>query len=206
MIANKIRYPKEPVVIVDIEGNGQKIPDIIEISIRVFDPNSIEQPKAENWLIKPPKKILPIVTRIHGIRNSDLKKCPTWEAVSDDIKKRLKNVWFVAHNANIDYKVIKRHIPDWDPVGVIDTLKLAKHILPYEKSYSLENLVKSLEILPSENIIFHRADDDTLATSLLFQHLLSKMRDKNWEHLCKIAMLNPIKIDKSYSPTQGELW
>lgn len=58
-------------MVVDVEGNGQQPPEIIEIAALPIDDGQLGP--ATTWLVKPRKPISPIVTRkVHGIRNADV--------------------------------------------------------------------------------------------------------------------------------------
>lgn len=87
-------------VVVDVEGNGQQPPEIIEIAALPIDDG---QPgPATTWLVKPGKPISPIVTRkVHGIRNTDVADQPSWADVEEQVAAALAGRVLVAHNAAV---------------------------------------------------------------------------------------------------------
>ncbi len=201
-----ITLPSQPILIVDIEGNGQNPPDLVEISILKFDYKSTLENKSITWLIKPQNPIKSRVTRIHGIKNRDVLNSPTWSDIKSEVLSFLGGAWFVAHNAKLDYDVIKRHLPEWEPAGIIDTLRLSRYVLPNAPSHSLKNLINYAGLLPDISGSFHRASFDAQATSELFKFLIDKANISNWNEICLLSQVN-IKPEKNdNSPTQGELW
>lgn len=198
------RWPSEPIVIVDVEGNGHTPPDLVELAIASFPVVEGEEPSS--WLIKPPNPITWHAKRVHGIGNSSVKGSPVWEELRGDVEQQLQGKWFVAHNASIDYEVMKRHLPDWAPVGVIDTLKLARHVYPDAESHSLSALLAMTGLDSEVSGELHRAGEDARVTALLLSRLLKDSLIKSWIELCKIAQLK-IQIEKEEpAPEQGSLW
>ncbi|MFD7019052.1 hypothetical protein [Streptomyces sp. NPDC059161] len=51
---------------------------------------------------------------------------PAWTEIADQVHTCLGTAWICVHNAHVDYRVLKAHLPWWEPAGVIDTLRLAK--------------------------------------------------------------------------------
>ncbi|MBN3055165.1 MULTISPECIES: 3'-5' exonuclease [Pectobacterium] len=202
----KMTFPSKPILIVDVEGNGHTPPDLVEISILKFDPYSISEHQNHTWLIKPKNSIKRVVTRIHGIKNSDVASSPVWDDIKEEVSLLLEGAWFVAHNAKVDYDVIKRHIPEWEPVGIIDTLRLARCVLPNAPSHSLEKLMRYTGLLPDGSSSFHRASFDVQATSELFKFLIDKANFSDWNEVCKVSEINSLLKKEHNSPTQGELW
>jgi len=160
--------------VVDVEGNGQQPPDLVEVAVVSIISGVIGDPTA--WLIKPPRPISPIVTRIHGLTNEDVASAPAFAAIASQVRQALDADLLVAHNAHIDVDVLRRHLDHWQCPEVVDTLKLAKRLLPGQASYKLGALVSELSLaegLPA-GLSPHRAAYDVLATARLFLHLASR--------------------------------
>ncbi|WP_449105459.1 3'-5' exonuclease [Pseudomonas mohnii] len=197
-------WPPEPIIIVDVEGNGHTPPDLVEVGIALFP--AVENNETLSWLIKPANRITWQAQRIHGIKNAELENCPSWAEIMGEVGQQLQNRWFVAHNASVDYGVMKRHLPEWSPVGVIDTLKLARHVYPNAKSHRLESLLIETGLRNKVADQLHRAADDAYATALLLDHLIEKSTARTWQDICKIAQLKTQTEDQSPPPEQGNLW
>jgi DNA polymerase III epsilon subunit-like protein len=159
--------------VIDVEGNGQQPPEIIEIAIEQIEGLSLSR-EPQVWLVKPERPIAPIVTRkVHGIRNADVADAPRWPDVAPDVAAALADRIPVAHNARVEYDVLRRHLPDWSPATVLDTLRLARAVWPGLGTYGLDRLLDHAGILlREESGRRHRAGFDVHATAPLFLTLV----------------------------------
>lgn len=197
-------WPSEQIIIVDVEGNGHTPPDLVELAISSFP--VVQSVPPLSWLIKPPNRIKWQAKQVHGIGNSDVENCPDWDEIKVEVEEKLQGKWFVAHNASVDYSVVKRHLPDWVPVGVIDTLKLARHVYPNATSHSLSALLTTTGLRNQVVGELHRAGEDARVTALLLDHLIEKSSLKSWIEICKIAQIQKQTEEKAPAPEQGSLW
>ncbi|MFJ2868263.1 exonuclease domain-containing protein [Kitasatospora sp. NPDC087314] len=156
------------VFVVDVEGNGAQPPDLVEVAAIPVVNGSPVPSSARSTLLRPPNPITPFARRVHGIRNRDVATAPTWEQVGPQVHADLEGTWIAAHNAHVDYGVLLRHMPDWKPAGVLDTLRLARATYPKAGGYSLDALIEltgiDLASVPGQR---HRAAYDAHATALL---------------------------------------
>ncbi|MFG0766846.1 exonuclease domain-containing protein [Pseudomonas sp. TYF_15] len=204
MTDTAFQWPSEPIVIVDVEGNGHTPADLVELAIAPFPVETGSEPSS--WLIKPPNPITWQAKRVHGIGNTKVKSAPTWDEIRADVEQQLIGKWFVAHNASVDYGVMKRHLPQWAPLGVIDTLKLARHVYPDAQSHSLSALL-TLTGLDSEiSGELHRAGEDARVTALLLDRLIKDSTINSWIEVCKISQLKTKNARDASAPEQGSLW
>lgn len=204
MIDTDFQWPSEPIVIVDVEGNGHNPPDLVEIAIAPFPLVKGERPLS--WLIKPPNRITWKAKLVHGIANSKVESSPSWEEIRVDVEQHLQGKWFVAHNASVDYGVMKRHLPDWVPIGVIDTLKLARRVYPEAKSHSLLALLTMTGIQDQISGDLHRAGEDARVTALLLNRLIKDSLTKSWIEVRNIAQIKTQSDEQEPAPDQGSLW
>lgn len=159
--------------VVDVEGNGQQPPDLVEVAVVPIVRGQIQEPVS--WLVKPERPIKYFATRIHGITTADVADAPSFGTVADEIREALDVPAFIAHNAHVDVGVLKRYLPKWDVPEVFDTLKLAKRLLPNQSGYRLGMLVRALNLddgLPGD-LTPHRATYDVLVTARLFVRLVT---------------------------------
>jgi DNA polymerase III epsilon subunit-like protein len=157
--------------VVDVEGNGQQPPDLVELAVVPITDGVIGEPVS--WLVKPPRPIKYFATRIHGFTTADVADAPNFEAVADEVRARLDVPALIAHNAHVDVGVLMRHLPKWDVPEVFDTLKLTRRLLPDQPGYKLGMLVQALNLaegLP-DGLAPHRAAYDALVTARLFVRL-----------------------------------
>ena len=92
------------------------------------------------------------------LRLSDVAELPGIDAVAADIRAHLDGAVVVAHNAHIDLDVLTRELPGWQPVGVVDTLKLARVRLPGRPSYKLGALVDAKFLSQTRDGAFIKTD------------------------------------------------
>lgn len=160
--------------VVDVEGNGQQPPDLVELAIVPIVGGTIGKPKS--WLIRPETPIAHFATRIHGLTNKDVAGAPAFAEIADEVQPLLDDVAIVAHNAHVDVSALSRKLPSWKPAEVFDSLKLAKRFKPEQMSYKLGSLVEAFSLadrLP-DGLSPHRATYDALVAARLFVHLVTQ--------------------------------
>ncbi|MEU0242051.1 exonuclease domain-containing protein [Nocardiopsis sp. NPDC006198] len=161
-------------VVVDVEGNGQQPPDLVELAAVPIVDGIIGEPAS--WLVRPDQPIAPMAKRIHGIGNDDVAEKPVFEDVVVDVLHALSHPALIAHNAHVDVGVLQRKMTGWKPLEIFDTLKLARRLLPGRKRYKLGSLVEEFELdhgLDDEDQP-HRAKYDAIVTARLFVHLAGR--------------------------------
>jgi exodeoxyribonuclease X len=177
-------------VVVDVEGNGQNPPEIIEIAALPVD-ETASRASMRSWLVRPQKPIAPMVTRkVHGIRDSDVADSPQWSDLAAEIATFIEGRVLVAHGAHVEYRVLSAHLPDWKPPIVLDTVRLAEHVWPGLPSYSLEKLADhaNLDLTAVADQRPHRAAYDTWCAWQLLCALLDH-GNLDWPGLFKVAHL-----------------
>lgn len=167
---NERHWSQCPFVVVDVEGNGQVPAELVELAaVHIRDRKVLS---AQSWDIRPSLPITEHALSIHGITNEQAVMFAPWSAVSGEILPVLTGAAMVGHNVCVDARLIWQAQPDWQPMALIDTLVLAKRIVPGEPSYALTALMKRL--LPhQEDWQHHRAKGDALATAALFLALMA---------------------------------
>ncbi|XVS62089.1 exonuclease domain-containing protein [Actinosynnema sp. CA-299493] len=191
-----------PLVVVDIEGNGGQPPQIVEIAVLPVD-GPVAGRDLRSWLVRPSSPITPIARRIHGIGNDEVERKPRWHGVSHDIQQTLTGRTLVAHNASTEYRVLRAHLPSWQPPLVLDTLTLAKHVWPDLPGYGLDKLVAhaGLDTTGVSGQRPHRAGYDTWCAWLLFRTLVDQSA-LDWDGLVRAAAHPDFQPDHA----QDGLW
>jgi exodeoxyribonuclease X len=167
-------WTSQSFVVVDVEGNGQQPPDLVELAAVPVVGGVIEEPVS--WLVKPAAPIKFYATKVHGLTNQDVADCPLFETVKVDVLLALSHPAIVAHNAHVDVDVLQRKMTGWEPPEVFDTLKLARRLVPGLDSYRLGSLVEAFSLadgLP-HGLSPHRATYDALVAARLFVLLATK--------------------------------
>ncbi len=160
--------------VVDVEGNGQQPPDLVELAVVPILSGAIGDPVT--WLVRPAQPISGLATRIHGLRNQDVAGAPAFAGISAQVRSALAAPVLVAHNAHVDIGLLARKLPGWQPPEVLDTLRLARRMMPGLPSYRLGALAGRLGLadgLPS-GLSPHRAAYDALVTARLFTELATR--------------------------------
>lgn len=163
--------------VVDLEGSGSRPPEIVEIAmIELVD---LVPGTRRHWLVRPQGGIDPAATRIHGITDADLEGAPAIEDIAADIAHALNGIPIIGHNVRVEVDVLSRSVPEWKPESAVDTLKLAKLLLPGKKSYSLTNLGVELGLDAKARRLTdkdaHSALFDATLTALLFIELMKPL-------------------------------
>ncbi|WP_067852057.1 3'-5' exonuclease [Nocardia shimofusensis] len=193
-------------VVVDVEGNGQTPPEIIEIAILPVSRDEVSVEETRSWLVRPIHPITPIVTRkVHGITNGDVDGKPSWAEVSEQISGALTDRILVAHNANVERRVLSEHLPGWAPPMVLDTLRLAKAVWPgLAGGYALERLITHAGL--DGNAVadqgHHRAGWDAWAAWQLLVRLIEES-GLGWDGLVQAAAPSEFIPPRE---SEGRLW
>ena len=160
--------------VVDVEGNGQQPPDLVEVAVVPVAAGIIGAPAS--WLVRPPRPVSRIAARIHGLTNEALAAAPAFADIEGEVREALDADVLVAHNTHVDVGVLRRHLGGWECPEVLDTLKLARRLLPGQVSYKLGALVSAFSLadgLPS-GLVPHRATFDALVTARLLVQLATR--------------------------------
>ncbi|MFQ6397935.1 exonuclease domain-containing protein [Nocardia sp. KC 131] len=193
------------IAVVDVEGNGQNPPEIIEIAILEVTGDTANVDDIRSWMIRPQLPITQIVTRkVHGITNHDVAECPEWADVAPAVDANLRGRILVAHNAKVEQKVLTAHLPDWEPPMILDTLRLAKAVWPGLPGYGLDKLIDhgELDTTALAEQGYHRAGYDAWAAWQLLHRLVTDS-GMDWDGLIRAAA--PQEFVPTAEP-EGGLW
>lgn len=163
--------------VIDIESNGAgfRQESIIEIAVYKFDGHEIVDQFIS--LVNPESEITPYVQKLTNISPKMVKTAPKFPEIARRIVEITKNTVLVGHNIEFDYRMLRQEFKRLGyefKINTIDTIPLAKKLIPEAESYSLGKLVKSLGIPLVDQ---HRASGDARATLDLFRLLMIKDKD-----------------------------
>jgi DNA polymerase III epsilon subunit-like protein len=99
-------------VVVDVEGNGQQPPDLVELAVVPIIDGAIGQPVS--WLVRPETPITPFARKIHGITNDTVADAPVFDDIKPDVVGALAADGLIAHNAHVDVGVLRRKLGAWE--------------------------------------------------------------------------------------------
>lgn len=121
-------------------------------------------------LVRPTRRVKLSSITVHGIDNDTLMMAPDKLFVVPKVIKMLHNTILVEHNLNnFDSGFLQIFLKESPWLRTMNTLSLARIIMPNLKSYSLRNLCSTFAINISEQ---HSARVDAEATAKLFIKLL----------------------------------
>ena len=155
----------------DLETTGlsPEKDEIIEIgAVKVAEGKVIDR---FSRFVKPDNPISPLVTSLTGISNDMVAGAGPTDRTIYDFLYFCEEYPVVGHNLMFDYRFTyryaKKYYMDFKKEG-LDTLKIARKVLPELPSRSLESLCDHYGIV---NVSAHRAYHDALATAKLYQTL-----------------------------------
>jgi exodeoxyribonuclease X len=164
------RWSETTLVAVDVEGNGGHPQELIEVAVVRINEGKV-QSVPRTWLVRPSRPVSRQAQRIHGISNEDLQGAPAISEVADEILTELGNYPVIGHQVAIDFRLLEASIPMWAPSAVLDTLRLAKSIVPAPHPHSLTALVDLLALRERIEGRPHRAGYDAAAAAHIFVRL-----------------------------------
>jgi DNA polymerase III epsilon subunit family exonuclease len=157
----------------DIETTGPNVrrDEMVEIGALRYEQR---RPAQESFraLIRPQRGYIPkSATRVHGIRYDDVADAPAIEEVLPQFLDYIGKDTLVGHNiARFDNRFIDKacgkHLGHGFHPLFVDTLRLARRLLPDQQHYSLEHLSQYLGL--HQGPIRHRAMEDLRVTADLF--------------------------------------
>ena len=139
-------------------------------------------------LISPGIKLSERVVELTGIDDSMLKDMPSITDVLDDILEFISDWPILGHNIIFDYSFLKKAAVNagktFSNKG-IDTLKMARRILPEVEHKRLDFLCEYFSIDPGHS---HRALDDAVSASYLYKKMYEiKPEDSGFEFAAELV-------------------
>lgn len=187
-------WSEAPLWALDLEGTGaQEREDeaILEVATVPIIGGSPDLSSAYESLVNPGRSVPQRRWISPGLTDDVLCEAPGPEQVGTELQERLSGRYLVGHNVAVDWRLLHRHYPGLRPVGLIDTLRLARtNRLDGPKSlgalldrFDLRSRVD--ELVPSGRP--HRALWDTVAAALLLAALVELAGLRDFEDLMATA-------------------
>ncbi len=163
--------------VIDIESNGAPFrkESIIEIAVYKYDGHRIVDQFIS--LVNPQSDITPFVQKLTSISPKMVRTAPKFHEIAKRVVEITEHTTLVGHNIEFDYRMLRQEFKRLGyefKINTIDTIPLAKKLIPQAESYNLGKLVKSLGIPLVDQ---HRASGDAKATLELFKLLIIKDKD-----------------------------
>jgi DNA polymerase-3 subunit epsilon len=163
--------------VIDIESNGAPFrkESIIEIAVYKYDGHRIIDQFIS--LVNPESDITPFVQKLTKISPKMVRTAPKFHEIAKRVVEITAHTTLVGHNIEFDYRMLRQEFKRLGyefKTNTIDTIPLAKKLIPAAESYNLGKLVKFLGIPLVDQ---HRASGDAKATLELFKLLMIKDKD-----------------------------
>ena len=185
----------ETYVVFDIETTGFSPVNnrIIEIgAVKVVD--GVITEKFSEFIN--PKVPIPFeIEKLTGIRDDMVRKAEEIEKVLPRFLEFSKDAVMVAHNASFDMSFIyanARRMGIPLKKTVVDTVGLARILLPNLSKFKLDNVAKALNVSLENH---HRAVDDAGATAEIFVKFVKMLRERKIETLDNINDLSKVSAE-----------
>lgn len=169
-------------VAIDLEGSGAQDRDheaILEIALVPIIGGQLDMTAAYCTLINPQRPIPRKPWISPGLTDDALRRAPTIETVEPELAQRINGKYLVGHNVGVDWRLLHRRCPSITPVGLIDTLRLARRADP-GTTHGLAALAERLGLACdvsrlARHSVPHRALWDTIASGLLLTTLAQRV-------------------------------
>ncbi|MGF6989550.1 DNA polymerase-3 subunit alpha (Gram-positive type) [Lachnospiraceae bacterium PM6-15] len=189
-------------VVFDLETTGfSRIKDkIIEIGAVKVEGGEIVD--TFSTFVNPERPIPYDIIKLTSIDDNMVKDAPKIEEVFPQFLEFVGDSVMVAHNAPFDMGFIEQNMRYQEIEGEftsIDTVALARILLPDLSRFKLNNVAKALKIKLDNH---HRAVDDAGATAEIFVKFIEMLKDRGVQTLAKLNELGATSKDlvrKSFS-------
>ncbi|MCR5655450.1 MAG: PolC-type DNA polymerase III [Lachnospiraceae bacterium] len=185
----------EDYVVFDIETTGFSPIDNTIIEIGAVKVSHGEIVDRYSTFVNPKVPIPYRITQLTSIRDEDVMDAPTLDVVLPEFIKFCEGCLLVAHNAGFDTGFIKENckrqgLPN--PPTYLDTMVIARILLPNQGRHNLDALVKTFKITLANH---HRAVEDAEATAEIFLRFLPMLEAKGVKKLQDINLLAKDNFD-----------
>ena len=173
--AGSLALEEAPYVVFDVETTGSaagKGGAITEFgALKLVGGEVVDQ---FSTLVNPGRPIDPFVVRLTGITDRMVSDAPSISKVMPRFEEFVEGCVLVGHNVHFDSSFVTAARGGTPlPNEVLDTLKLARCLVPGLKRYRLSALVAHFGVRQAPN---HRALSDAAATAEVFKRLLKLLR------------------------------
>ena len=176
-----------PYVVFDIETTGSSATKggaITELgALKVVRGEVVEEFAT---LVNPGRKIEPFVARLTGITDRMVAEAPPISEVMPLFERFVEGSVLVGHNVHFDCSFVTAARGLSLPNPVLDTLKLARSLVPGLRRYRLSSLASHFGVRAMPN---HRALSDSAATAEVFLRLLKLLRSAGVRSVGEAATL-----------------
>ena len=183
MASKKIKETEFLVIDFETLTPAGRSPEPIELGIQKINGYELDLNASVSWLIRPPEgfHITRLDIALKGIRECDLAGKPNIDKILEKVNRSCMKAdyIFIAQNAKYEANILSHYTEKYQGIAktpVIDTVLLAKYILPDLPNYKLDTLAHALNLaIPKDR---HRALADCILTAQVFTGLLEMQKQK----------------------------
>jgi DNA polymerase III subunit epsilon len=218
MTGNRAPWQRASLAALDLEGTGAQDRDdeaILEIAVIPLADGHPELSQAYCTLINPQRSVSRRPWISPGLTTEALASAPVIADVEPELARRLSGVIIAGHNIGVDWRLLRRRCPSVRPVGLLDTLRLARLAHPGEKGNSLARLLDRHQLTQQGTQLAsgsqqHRALWDATGAALLLRALVTTCYPAGASLGELLAAAGTDADDPSHAPastaTQGQLF
>ncbi|MEK7862796.1 MAG: exonuclease domain-containing protein, partial [Chloroflexota bacterium] len=145
--------------------------EIGAVRVRLGSDGTLTQGERFASFVDPGGALEAVITRLTGIRDTDLAGAPSAEVALARLERFLGGATVVGHNVGFDLAFLERG--GLSPRERLDTVELASVLMPTAPTYALQALAAAAGITPEAA---HRALDDALTCAAVLADLARRAR------------------------------
>lgn len=174
------------ILIFDVETTGIKPERDQIIELCVQGGIQVNSP-SKTWRIKPSVPISPAAEKVHGISMDDLRDCPSFADVANEIREYFEKAEvIIGYNVEFDISFLQAELQRVDQPPVLFNKKSVVDPYVIWRKSEPRNLSSAYERFVGKTMSnAHAAEDDVAATGEVLQGMLESfnLKDLSWEKL-----------------------
>lgn len=189
------RWKMERIWVLDTEGSGGSPNEPIQLAAVEMVGFEITG-KAHLWNFRPKGEITPFATRVHGIRNSDAVRWPSFSDQEDEIRQILGGTAIAGHAVNVELDMVASGMADWSPARAFCTLRMARRIHPAQKRHKLTVLTAQYGLIDAVGRMTGRRPHDALYDATATALLLSRFHEDEGERFHRLLEASDVMASR----------
>ncbi|MEW2386613.1 3'-5' exonuclease [Micromonospora sp. NPDC047707] len=169
---------------IDLEGTGGQDRDkeaILELALVPLHGGAPQPGAALATLVNPARPLNHRARLPPGVSGAALRAAPNLADLERDVTDRVTGRYLIGHHVAVDWRLLRRQLPQLRPAGLLDTLRLSRAIV-LGAGHSLTTVIDRLGLKTRVDAAAvgsqpHRALWDATAAALLLPELAARLWD-----------------------------